>query len=149
MTEFGHLYLGNKMAGKPYFNAPWFDLAAYEMRQIPGVQNVFNPADEDRKYGFEPMKCPDGSEEEARTMGFDRRRSLETDWKWIAQSSSGLVIGPDWPESPGTISEIACHQALGLPVWESSNFFDRIAKGFSEDLFCKPWQFIQLTDLMV
>ena len=56
--NFGNLYLGNKMVGKPYFNAPWFDLTAAALRKYTGIHDVFNPADEDRRMGFEPMKCP-------------------------------------------------------------------------------------------
>jgi hypothetical protein len=111
------------MQGKPYFNAPWFDLTTFNLRNVPGVANVFNPADEDRKMGFEPMMCPNGTAEEAIEFGFNRRRTLKADWSWIADNSDGLIIGPDWETSTGTISEIACHQALGLPVWESRIFF--------------------------
>lgn len=116
------LYLANKMVGKPWFNAPWFDQTADTLRHMHGVTHVFNPAEHDRTQGFEPMACPSGSEEEARAAGFDRRAALGADWAWIAEFSDGLVIGPDWRQSTGTISEIACHQALGLPVWESEVF---------------------------
>ena len=123
----GRLYLGNKMVGKPYFNAPWFDLTALEIRRfIPEVTEVFNPADEDRKMGFDPMKCPNGTPSEAAEFGFDRRKTLKADWSWIAENSDGLVIGPDWETSTGTLSEIACHQALFLPVWEWRVFIDLI-----------------------
>lgn len=124
--HFGRLYIGNKMVGKPFLNAPWFDLTANNIRMyLHGmVDEVFNPADEDRKLGFDPMLCPDGVPRE----GFDRRRTLKADWSWIADNSDGLVIGPDWESSTGTLSEIACHQALGLPVWESRVFFDHIIR---------------------
>lgn len=115
---FGCLYLGNKMSGVPYFNAPWFDESAAWLRQVPGVGFVFNPADEDRDRGFEPMLCPNGTADEAAAAGFVLRDALAADWNWIAEFSEGLVIGSDWAKSPGTISEIACHQALKLPVWE-------------------------------
>jgi hypothetical protein len=122
VTEFGNLYLGNRMSGVPFFNAPWFDKNAEILRKIPGVTSVFNPAEHDREMGFEPMNCPEGSREEMRTAGFHPRYALGFDWSWIARQSSGLVIGPDWRESPGTISEIACHQALRLPVWSLAQF---------------------------
>lgn len=116
------LYLGEKMVGLPFFNAPWFDATADTLRKMPGVTDVFNPADHDREQGFEPMNCPHGTAEEASEHGFDRHAALKADWSWIADNSDGLVIGPLWKTSTGTISEIACHQALGLPVWESEAF---------------------------
>src|ERR1700756_5942574 len=116
-VKFGNLYLGNKMTGIPFFNAPWFDSTAYDLRQLPGVTSVFNPADEDRRRGFEPMSVPSGDINEAKAAGFVAREALGADWAWIAEHSNGLIIGPQWASSKGTVSEIACHQALGLPVW--------------------------------
>lgn len=116
-----NIYLANKMAGIREFNFPWFDAAATSLRSIPIVTKVFNPADEDRKYGFDATGLS-GSEDEAVALGFDRRRTLGLDWAWIAAHSNGCVVGPDWPRSMGTKSEIACHQALGLPVWLFRDF---------------------------
>lgn len=113
----GSLYLANKMAGVPYFNAPWFDETTAWLESVPCVSSVFNPAQHDREQGFEPMSCPNGTPEEALAAGFVLRKALRADWEWISRNSDGLVIGPDWRTSRGTISEIACHQALGLPVW--------------------------------
>lgn len=144
MISLGSLYLGNKMVGIPYFNAPWFDKTAIHIRSLPGVTSVFNPADEDRRSGFDPMLCPNGTAEEAEANGFDRRRALGADWLWISSYSNGLVIGPDWERSTGTMSEIACHQALGLPVWEADRFFTRIAKGRDKDLLKDEWQLPRL-----
>lgn len=124
--NFGNLYLGNKMVGIPFFNAPWFDMTAKMLRRYKGIHDVFNPAEADRRMGFEPMKCPGGTAEEAQEHGFERRRALGADWGWIAAFSDGMVAGEDWESSTGTLSEIAAHQALGLPVWESSVFFEYI-----------------------
>jgi hypothetical protein len=147
-TKFGNLYLGNKMVGKPYFNAPWFDATADRLRAIPGVDGVFNPAEEDRRTGFEPMSCPLGTTDEARRAGFDRRRALGADWLWIACYSNGLIVGPDWETSTGTISEVAAHQALNLPVWEAYVFFRRIEVGKADWLVDPAWQIAQLKDLL-
>lgn len=116
------LYLGNKMSGMPFFNAPWFDKVSSGARIFEGVTEVFNPAEQDRKRGFDPMKCPNGSAEEASKAGFVLRDALGDDYAWITKNSDGLIIGPQWRDSPGTISEIAVHQALRLPVWEWSTF---------------------------
>lgn len=115
------IYLANKMAGIAEFNFPWFDACAVTLRSIPVVTDVFNPAEEDRKYGFDATGLT-GSEEEAVARGFDRRRTLGLDWAWIAANSDACVVGPLWAASMGTKSEIACHQALGLPVWEFVDF---------------------------
>lgn len=123
-VKFGNLYLGNKMSGVPFFNAPWFYDMTVRLCAVPGVSSVFNPANEDAQRGFDPMKCPSGSKEEAEAAGFVLRDALGADWKYISEHSDGLVIGPDWRTSKGTISEIACHQALGLPVWEWDLFLD-------------------------
>ena len=117
-----NLYLGNKMSGVPYFNAPWFDRITEELRAMSTVGMVFNPAQHDREMGFDPMSCPTGSMTEARAAGFSSRHALDADWHWIAVHSNGMVAGPQWRDSPGTISEIACHQALRLPVWQWEHF---------------------------
>lgn len=116
------LYLGNKMAGKPFFNTPWFDAAQVSLLAIPYVGVVFNPADHNRKTGFDPMKCPNGTPEESRSAGFSVRDALAADAAWIAAESDALIVGPEWNTSPGTIFEIAFHQALRLPCWELEIF---------------------------
>jgi hypothetical protein len=126
------LYLGNKMSGVPYFNAPWFTAATSVLRDLGW--GVFNPAEQDIKRGFDPMKCPHGTLEEARIAGFVLRDALGEDYAWITKHSDGLVVGPQWHDSPGTISEIAVHQALRLPVWEYETF---ISKGYLAPRFPK------------
>lgn len=144
MTSFGNLYLGNKMVGIPYFNTPWFDKTAERLRAVPGVDSVFNPADEDRNAGFDPMLCPNGTAEEAEANGFNRRAALSADWWWIATYSNGMVAGPDWLNSTGTVSEIACHQALGLPVWGVDCFLWMIEAKQDKDLLKSEYQFTRL-----
>lgn len=119
------LYLADKMMGIPYFNAPWFNSAAAVLRGLPGVTYVFNPAEHDIASGFDPMQCPNGTAEEAEAAGFVRRAALGFDWGWIAANSDGLIVGPMWRYSTGAISEVACHQALALPVYP----YDRFVRG--------------------
>lgn len=116
------VYLANKMTGIPYFNAPWFDSSAAVLRSLPSVGEVFNPADHDRQMGFKPDKCPYGEPQEMTVQGFDPRLALKADYNWICEFSDALIVGKRWPDSPGTISEIAVHQALGLPAWELNVF---------------------------
>lgn len=149
MTEFGNLYLGNKMTGVAFFNAPWFDVTAQFLRGVPTVTAVFNPADEDRKLGLDPMLCPNGSQEEAETIGgLGIRKSLRHDLNWIGEHSNGMVAGPDWSDSAGTLTEIAFHQALGLPVWEL-RMFQEVAEGLTYGhLYTKSWQLPSLKALI-
>lgn len=148
MIVFGKLYLSNKMTGIPYFNAPWFDATASILRVTPGVMEVFNPADEDRKVGFDPMTCPNGELGEAIANGFNARRALGADWSWIAANADALVVGPDWPISVGAISEIACAQALHLPVWESDVFFEYVKLGRPDLLALRQHQLPPLRELI-
>lgn len=117
------------MTNIPYFNAPWFDAAEAAILALPRVRSAFNPAQHDRDMGFDPMKCPNGSIEESAAAGFDLRTALGTDWCWIADNSDALVVGPDWRTSKGTFSEIACHQALGLPVYKYDEFVQALRLG--------------------
>lgn len=117
------LYLGNKMVGIRQFNFPWFDAQAEMLRALSLVEEVFNPAERDRETGFYPSPNCMGTMEDMAALNFSRRDALATDWAWIAAHSDGMIAGPRWPESTGTISEIACHQALGLPVWEAGVFY--------------------------
>jgi hypothetical protein len=131
-------YIGNKMTGIPFFNTPWFDLAEKRLMSLPVISEVFNPAQHDRDMGFDPMRCPMGSAEESRGAGFVLKDALGADWAWIAEHSDFLVVGPDWHTSRGTISEIACHQALLKPVWEIAVFMELWDKDLLFDLELPP-----------
>jgi hypothetical protein len=124
-----NVYIGNKMNGVPFFNVPWFDQAEATLLSFPAIRSVFNPAQNDRAMGFDPMLCPNGSSEEALAAGFDLRTALGIDWCWIADNSEALVIGPLWRTSKGTLSEIACHQALNLPVFYYDDFVQALRLG--------------------
>ncbi len=126
MHELGAIYLGNKMTGIPYFNAPWFDETAAWLRTLPEIAYVFNPVERDRAYGFIFEDCPNGTREEADAASCDYREALTADLAWITACSDGMLVGPQWRQSSGAIAEVATHQALGLPVW-SINMVRRIA----------------------
>lgn len=138
MSASYNLYIGNKMVGIPYFNAPWFDDAYKALRKIPRVALLFNPVEHDRANGFEPMDCPLGTAEEAAAHSFDRRKTLAADWSWIAKYSTGMIAGPNWMESTGAKSEVACHHALGLPVWELDVFLRNWDKPYLSAVVLPP-----------
>lgn len=115
------LYIGNKMVGKGSFNEDWFIKAAAELRALG--HEVFSPAERDRGIGFNPQGMA-GTMADLDAVGFSRRQALLDDWTWIGTHSEGMVAGPDWHDSPGTISEMACHFGLHLPVWEYDDFLE-------------------------
>jgi len=49
-------------------------------------------------------------------------RPFAATWSWISRNSQGMVVFGLWAVAPFVVSEIACHQALGLPVWELDEF---------------------------
>jgi hypothetical protein len=115
------IYLGNKMVGKPKFNFPWFDSTAIQLREMPEVSDVFSPAERDRSIGFDVSDFH-GTMAEMEKVGFSRRNALTVDVTWICNNSDGMVVGPDWTDSPGTKAEVALHQGLHLPVWRTKDF---------------------------
>lgn len=127
-----NIYLGNKMVGMKQFNYPWFDEAERNLRGLLGPGTViFNPANHDREKGFHPPPDSEGTMEEMQATGFSRRDALAADYAWITANSDAMIIGPEWAYSIGTISEIAVHQALHLPVWEYAVYLHHYHK---EDL---------------
>ncbi len=122
MNEIHYAYIANKMAGIPFFNAPWFDEAAAALRAL-GLE-VFNPVEHDREMGFEPMSCPTGTFEEAAGHGFTLANALVADWTWIGTKADTVVLGPLWMNSPGAISEAACIQGLRKPAFEYDVFVE-------------------------
>lgn len=144
MVQFGNLYLGNKMTRIPFFNAPWFDATAAQLRRVPGVDSVFSPADHDRELGLDPMLCPTGDPEEAAVFDVPAGKCLKDDLDWIAEFSNGMVVGPEWWTSPGTVTEIAFHQALHLPVWGWQAFKDAIELNDYDHLIKPEWKFPSL-----
>lgn len=149
MTHYGKLYVSNKMTGIPYFNAPWFDLVSEQLKRLTGVTGVFNPAEEDRKLGLDPMKCPTGSTGESSAQGFPGvRKVLRYDLDWIADHANGLVVGPKWADSRGALAEVGLAQAIGVPCWESSIFFHWAVKDKGERLFEEDMQIPPFKELL-
>ena len=132
------IYLANKMAEVPYFNAPWFDKAAAELRALEGIEEVFNPVEHDRDMGFEPMSCPHGTFEEAAEHGFTLANALVADWTWIGTHADCVVLGPDWMNSKGAISEAGCIQGLRKPAYEYAPFLKYYRTTYLADWVLPP-----------
>lgn len=112
------LYLGGKMVGVPGLGFEAFDNAAAALR-VRGHE-VFNPAEYDRKAGYNPGANDRGTYED--TAEFNRTKALLDDVTWILTKSEGMVALENWHTSPGTRMEIAAHQAIHLPCWELIDF---------------------------
>ncbi len=112
MTRPLHVYLAGPMTGIPEFNFPAFDAAAVKLRDLGYV--VFNPADNDRKYGFDPTGMT--SLEEVAAHGLDRRKVLADDLAWICTEADVVCVLPRWHRSSGARAEAAAARALDIPV---------------------------------
>ena len=115
------LYLGGKMRGEPEFGFSLFDEAATELRSLDFVKSVFNPAENDRKNGFDTTGMR-GTDEEMAGMGFSARKALQQDFAWISRWSEGMIVLGNWLESDGAFAEAVFHQANHLPVWTLGQF---------------------------
>lgn len=115
------LYLGGKMVGRREFGAKDFNAAAHKLRALDCVEFVFNPAEKDKEEGFDTSGMR-GTHREMDAAGFDRRRALGWDFAWIVAHSQGMVVLPNWKQSPGAFAEVAVHQACYLPVWDLRGF---------------------------
>jgi hypothetical protein len=110
------VYLAGPMRGIPHFNAPAFDQAAADLREL-GYE-VCNPLDRDRRYhGRHVTDSATGDvDEAARTTGFNLRDALAWDMTWIAQQADAIAVLPGWENSRGARAEVALAHALGIDV---------------------------------
>lgn len=107
------IYLAGPMTGHPQFNFPAFDAAARALRQRG--HEVFSPAEEDRRNGFNPEGLT--GHEDLAEIGFSLRHALQTDLSWICESAEAVVYLPGIRHSRGAQAEIATANALHLPVY--------------------------------
>jgi|SoimicMinimDraft_4_1059732.scaffolds.fasta_scaffold71852_2 hypothetical protein len=99
------LYLGGQMRGLPDFGHALFDEAEQALTSLG--HEVFSPARYDREH---------------EVKGEDIRLGIAADMAWILAHSQGMVAIDNWPNSLGAKSEIQLHHAVGLPVWELTDF---------------------------
>lgn len=118
------IYLAGPMTGYPHFNAPAFDAATARLRAAGHL--VFNPADNDRLNGFEPIGAT-GDAAEAAARGFDLRVALKQDLSWICDHAEALVLLEGWERSKGVRAEMALAEALGIPKYEMERLPETVA----------------------
>jgi len=104
------------MRGLPYFNFPAFFIAADELTGYG--YSVFNPAAADEASGFDWRACPDGSDGELESAGFDIRSALRVDTEWICLHAEAIIVLSGWEASFGAQAEVFLGRALGLPVMD-------------------------------
>jgi nucleoside 2-deoxyribosyltransferase len=100
------LYLGGQMRGLPDFGHALFDEAEKFLTSLG--HEVFNPARYDRDHD---------------TVSADVRICMAADMAWISAHSQGMILLENWRSSLGAKAELAFHHALGLPVWEFTDFY--------------------------
>lgn len=116
ISKFKDVYLAGPMTGIPEYNKAEFDSAARYLRD-EGLC-VFNPADVDLANGFD-ARGTTGCEtkEELAALGFDLRKALAADLKFVAEEAEEVYVLPGYENSKGVAAELALAQALGLPIW--------------------------------
>ena len=111
------IYLSGPMTGYEQYNFPAFDYAAAKLRAEPGVEEVFSPADNDRKYGLT------GDTKQPFPKGVTVRTLLADDMNYIARHATHVALLPGWEKSKGARAEKALAEAIGLTVIELGGFY--------------------------
>jgi hypothetical protein len=107
------------MRGYPDFNFPAFRKAAIELRNHG--HEVFSPHERDERNGFDSSGMA-GTSEELLKSKFSLREALADDLNWICRHADTVVVLDGWEESAGANAEANAAWALGIPVYEFTNF---------------------------
>ncbi len=109
------IYLAGPMRGIKDFNFPAFFEAEEMLRELG--HDVFNPARKDEeRHGVGKLKSETGDEAEIKNVGFDLRKALFDDTKYICLEAQGIAMLPGWEKSSGARAEWALACALGHEV---------------------------------
>lgn len=104
------------MRGIPYYNFPAFDALAARLRAKGHF--VFNPADIDRKYGFDAMTLPADTDWSTMAPGLDLRKVIRRDVDAILECD-GVFMMDGWPQSRGATAEHQIALWAGLRIFQS------------------------------
>lgn len=113
------IYLAGPMRNIAHFNFPAFHEFAKRLRGIGFV--VFNPAENDINTNGSAdfvVSNTTGCLDEATEKGFDLRKALAEDAKFICEEADILALMPGWERSKGAQAERALAVALGIDVIE-------------------------------
>jgi hypothetical protein len=130
------IYVAGPMRGLPEWGFPAFHRVHDEwVTNDPDVFDKiywFCPACEDEKTGFSTEGM--SGTEDLTDLGFDLRRALAKDLKWIARNADVVIVLPGWESSKGALAEVALAHALGLIV----TAYDDQADGFADPYLVTP-----------
>ena len=109
------------MRGIFEYNFPAFDEAERRIRLAFPLAEIFNPAENDRRRGFDERGKP-GDEPLSREF---LRQSMADDLFWISKHATHLVLLPGWERSKGAEVEILAARLVGVEVVELDAFVGR------------------------
>lgn len=107
------IYLAGPMTNIEHYNFPEFNRVAKLLRDAG--HEVFNPAENDVKNGFDAVKL-DLKGTEIADHGFSLRKALKEDLSWICDHAEAVAVLPGWADSRGARTEVALAHALGIPA---------------------------------
>lgn len=111
------IYIAGPMRGIPNFNFPAFYAAEDRLRSEG--HDVFNPARRDNDHYGADISAGNKTgclEQAAKEHGFDLRKTLAADLKYICEDADSVALLPGWEKSKGANAERAVAIALGLEV---------------------------------
>lgn len=117
-----NVYLAGPMRGHPEFNFPRF-FALAEIVEGMG-HDVFNPAHEDMKAGFNPAGLT--GHEDLAELGFDLSGAYMRDLMFICNTADAVVVMPGWAKSKGAVAEVAVARSLDRKVLAVVSVFDEV-----------------------
>ncbi len=100
------IYIAGAMRGHPKFNFDAFDAA--EIRLKNAGWKTINPAQLDRKVGFDPERDKPDREFLKKALIRDVLSIFESD---------AIALLPNWEESRGVRIELAIARELGIPIY--------------------------------
>jgi hypothetical protein len=113
-----NIYIAGPMRGQPEFNFPAFDAA--EARLTADGWRVFNPAERDRREGFDERGLT-GHEPLHELENFDHRQAVADDLQWLALDGDAIYMLNGWQTSKGAVAERAVAMSLGLDIYYESD----------------------------
>ncbi len=110
------VYLAGPLAMQKFldFNFPAFTNAAERLRKIG--YTVYSPAEDEINKGYDAHGHDGDLKKFTEKTGFNLRKALKRDLKWICAHADMVVMLPGWENSKGSRAEVATATALGLPV---------------------------------
>jgi hypothetical protein len=107
------IYIAGPMRGIEFYNFPAFDVREHLLRK--DGWEVVNPAELDRRNGFDPNDLPKGHDWNMLPIGFNMKLTIKEDITALL-GCSHIYLMKGWEYSKGARAEFAVSQWLGLDV---------------------------------